>query len=128
MEIIGGFGADFLFLYAPFVQTFTAPTTGNWSIDAFGGQGGEANMADGGLGAEAAGILFLTAGEVLDIVTGGQGSGVLGDLLGGGGGGGSFVYSAAVPEPSTWVMMLAGFAGLGLAGARAARRRDRAAA
>jgi PEP-CTERM motif len=31
--------------------------------------------------------------------------------------------SAAVPEPSTWSLMLAGFAGLGLAGARAARKR-----
>jgi hypothetical protein len=29
---------------------------------------------------------------------------------------------AAVPEPATWAMMLAGFAGLGLAGYRGARR------
>jgi hypothetical protein len=27
----------------------------------------------------------------------------------------------AVPEPSTWIMMLAGFAGLGMAGWRARR-------
>jgi hypothetical protein len=33
--------------------------------------------------------------------------------------------SASVPEPSTWIMMLAGFAGLGLAGLRRAARRRR---
>jgi hypothetical protein len=31
--------------------------------------------------------------------------------------------ATAVPEASTWAMMLVGFAGLGLAGCRAARRR-----
>ena len=37
--------------------------------------------------------------------------------------------SAPVPEPSTWVMMLAGFAGLGVvARRRAAKRRAAAAA
>jgi hypothetical protein len=30
--------------------------------------------------------------------------------------------SPGVPEPSTWLMMLAGFAGLGLAGYRASRK------
>ena len=29
---------------------------------------------------------------------------------------------SAVPEPSTWAMLALGFAGLGLAGARSARR------
>jgi PEP-CTERM motif len=39
--------------------------------------------------------------------------------------GSSFTFvqvSGAIPEPSTWAMMLLGFAGLGLAGARKARR------
>ena len=36
------------------------------------------------------------------------------------GSGGSFTLS--VPEPSTWAMMLAGFAGIGFAGYRARRR------
>jgi len=31
--------------------------------------------------------------------------------------------AAAAPEPSTWALMLAGFAGLGLAGYRKARNR-----
>jgi hypothetical protein len=37
------------------------------------------------------------------------------------------VASRAVPEPSTWAMMLAGFAGLGFAGYRAARKNTAAA-
>jgi hypothetical protein len=36
--------------------------------------------------------------------------------------------SAPVPEPSTWVMMLAGFAGLGIAARRRAAKRRAAAA
>jgi hypothetical protein len=56
----------------------------------------------------------------LDIVVGGAGlTGNFGGIWGGGGGGGSFVYTASsVPEPSTWGMLLIGFAGLGFAGYR----------
>jgi hypothetical protein len=36
--------------------------------------------------------------------------------------------SAPVPEPSTWAMMLIGFAGLGFAGYRASRRESAATA
>jgi PEP-CTERM motif len=35
----------------------------------------------------------------------------------------SFVLTTPVPEPSTWAMMLAGFAGLGFAGYRASRQK-----
>jgi hypothetical protein len=34
--------------------------------------------------------------------------------------------ATSAPEPATWVMMLAGFAGLGSFGHRVGRRRDRA--
>ncbi len=37
------------------------------------------------------------------------------------GGGFGFTYNTSVPEPSTWAMMLLGFAGLGFAGYRRAR-------
>jgi hypothetical protein len=36
--------------------------------------------------------------------------------------GGEFILGSAVPEPSTWAMMLVGFAGLGFAGYRSTRR------
>jgi hypothetical protein len=72
------------------------------------------------LGSE--GTFFLTAGTTLDIVAGGAGlTGDFGGIWGGGGGGGSFVFTA-VPEPSTWAMMVAGFAFLGFAGYRKAAR------
>ena len=35
---------------------------------------------------------------------------------------GQFVTGSTIPEPATWAMMLAGFAGLGLAGRRASRK------
>ena len=41
---------------------------------------------------------------------------------GSGGFGFDFAVGGAVPEPSTWAMMLAGFAGLGFAGYRASRK------
>jgi hypothetical protein len=37
-------------------------------------------------------------------------------------GSGDFVLGGAIPEPSTWAMMLVGFAGLGFAGYRSSRR------
>ena len=40
-------------------------------------------------------------------------------------GGGTTQFSAAVPEPSTWAMLLLGFAGLGYAASRRSRRRSR---
>jgi hypothetical protein len=42
------------------------------------------------------------------------------------GGGGAFLVGVAVPEPTTWAMMLIGFAGLGYAGYRQAKRVSRA--
>jgi hypothetical protein len=41
---------------------------------------------------------------------------------GSGGFGFDFALGGAVPEPSTWAMMLVGFAGLGFAGSRSTRR------
>ncbi len=41
---------------------------------------------------------------------------------GSGGFGFDLAVGGAVPEPSTWAMMLVGFAGLGFAGYRSARR------
>ena len=94
---------------------------------AIGGQGGGAVavVPFGGYGAGVGGEVYLTQGTELDIVVGGAGQSL---FFAGGGGGGSFVWDPtaippqpAVPEPSTWAMMLIGFAGLGYAGYRSRR-------
>jgi hypothetical protein len=80
-------GTTFGYTYSS--VTFTVQTTGTYDITAYGAQGGGANGATGGLGAEISGDFNLVAGEVLTIVVGGQGA--AGGNQGGGGGGGSFV-------------------------------------
>jgi hypothetical protein len=40
----------------------------------------------------------------------------------------SILFAITVPEPSTWAMMLIGFAGLGLVGYRASRQMTKATA
>jgi YD repeat-containing protein len=49
------------------------------------------------------------------------GKGFLGDIVTGLGNPGGSAFQAGVPEPSTWAMMLFGFAGLGFAGWRRAK-------
>lgn len=112
------------FSYTGSVVSYVIPTTGVYDILAFGAQGGSgATSGDiGGYGAEVGGDILLSAGTDLRIVVGGAGStGDFDGLWGGGGGGGSFV-SSAVPEPSTWAMLLLGFAGLGFIGYRSSRK------
>jgi hypothetical protein len=115
--------------YTGSVVDYVIPTQGTYWIEAAGAQGGGGNTIDpangqGGFGAEVGGYIRLPAGFVLDIAIGGGGESSLGG--GGGGGGGTFVWAAtavpAIPELSTWAMILIGFAGLGCAGYR--RRRN----
>ena len=55
------------------------------------------------------GDITLQAGTDLKIVVGGQGvNGDFGTIWGGSGGGGSFVYTGAVPEPASAVLMALG--------------------
>ena len=77
-----------------YLVDYTIPTTGDYTIDAFGAQGGSNFVgAEGGLGAEIGGRFFLNAGNILVIAVGGQGEGF--DFPhGAGGGGGSFVFDA----------------------------------
>jgi hypothetical protein len=115
--------------YTGSVQYFTVINTGFNPqfiiIGAGGGQGGgNALGLPGGQGATAEGE-FLTpdlAPVELEIIVGGSGS----SGGGGGGGGATYVYEVTAPEPSTWVMMLIGFAGLGYAGRHASRKPARA--
>ncbi|MGB7976410.1 MAG: PEPxxWA-CTERM sorting domain-containing protein, partial [Roseiarcus sp.] len=109
-----------VFNYTGTMVEYTIPTTGFYEVAAIGAQGGP-EFGPGGYGAGVGGAVFLDAGTELDIVVGGAGGAGL-EVFGSGGGGGSFVWDPTaipvqpVPEPSTWAMMLIGFAGLGYAG------------
>jgi hypothetical protein len=116
------------FGYTGSVEEYTIPKSAFYFVAAIGAQGGSGNggAEAGGDGAAVGGEVYLTQGTDLDIVAGGAGTSIAG--LDGGGGGGSFVWDPVaipvqpVPEPSTWAMMLLGFAGLGYAGWRARRQ------
>jgi hypothetical protein len=116
------------FGYTGSVEEYTIPKSAFYFVAAIGAQGGSGNggAEAGGDGVAVGGEVYLTQGTDLDIVAGGAGTSIAG--LDGGGGGGSFVWDPVaipvqpVPEPSTWAMMLLGFAGLGYAGWRARRQ------
>jgi hypothetical protein len=116
------------FGYTGSVEEYIIPKSAFYFVAAIGAQGGSGNggAEAGGDGAAVGGEVYLTQGTDLDIVVGEAGISIVG--LNGGGGGGSFVWDPVaipvqpVPEPSTWAMMLLGFAGLGYAGWRARRQ------
>ncbi len=98
---------DQMFANTGTIQYWTVPTTGTYSIFAYGAQGGNGAGNLGGLGAEVGGYINLIAGEQIDVVVGARGSnGGFGDLYGGGGGGGTFVFSAL-----SWPLVVAGGGG-----------------
>jgi hypothetical protein len=82
--------ATTVFNFTGGLQTFIAPVTGVYEIDAFGASGGGNHHVPGGLGAEVSGDVLLTQGDNLTILVGGRGSANVGDS--GGGGGGSFIF------------------------------------
>jgi hypothetical protein len=115
--------------YTGGVQFFTVMNTGFTQefiqIGAGGGEGGANGLGvPGGQGAVAIGELLTPdlAPVELEIIVGGPGS----SGSAGGGGGATYVYEVTAPEPSTWVMMLIGFAGLGCAAHRASGKTARA--
>jgi hypothetical protein len=122
-----------LFGYTGSIVDYVAPSTGLYFIQAVGAQGGSvkpeqgsggSNGLPGGYGAVLSGDVTLDKGTKLEIVVGqGGGYGFWSFCCGGGGGGGSFVWenaATAIPEPSTFALMLIAFAGLGFLGHRKA--------
>ena len=104
------------------------------------GDGTELFGQDNAIPIDSAGITFgtnapgsLNGGYTLQFLTGGEygecASAVVCGFIAGPGGDGNLYYAlgpttitqTAVPEASTWAMLLLGFAGLGLAGSRRAR-------
>jgi hypothetical protein len=77
------------------MQTFTVVTSGTYTIEAWGAQGGTPTSGTtfhGGNGAYVKGTFTLTAGDVITVLVGQQGLGVPEH---GGGGGGSFVVKGS---------------------------------
>ncbi|MEJ0047919.1 MAG: YncE family protein [Rhodospirillales bacterium] len=80
-----------VFKYTGGVQSCTIPFTGSYAVSAMGANGGNAHGGAGGQGAYVQSVYQFTAGQVLNIVVGGAGSGgslniIYGDTGGGGGG------------------------------------------
>ena len=94
--------------YTGSAQFFTVTTSGNYDISAFGGKGGDAPHATGGLGGEETGRFALTAGEHLKIVVGGNG----GNGFMAAGGGGTFVF-ADIGAGGAYVPLIIGGGGGG---------------
>jgi len=81
------------------VQQFTVPITGNYGIRALGASGGSVNVScqtSGGFGADMYGEFALTAGQVILILVGQEGSlsSGSGNSKDGGGGGGTYVTTS----------------------------------
>ena len=131
VNIVGPVGPSEI-SYTGSVIDYAIPVAGSYFIQAVGAQGGSGEVdltsdAIGGYGALVSGDVNLGAGTILEILVGGGGA--VGHTAtmehevfsAGGGGGGTFIWAVTpIPEPSTWAMMLLGFAGLGL-GCRKAR-------
>jgi hypothetical protein len=79
--------------YTGSVQTFTAPTNGTYTLEAWGAQGGNdpsnPNAIFGGRGGYAKGDVYLTAGQTIQVFVGQQGSGCMNSSWRSTGGGGA---------------------------------------
>ncbi|WVW79172.1 hypothetical protein I302_101138 [Kwoniella bestiolae CBS 10118] len=84
------------FAFTGAVNTFTAPSDGDYFFTVQAGSGGTSDAAEytsyGGSAAQVNSTIFLTRNTVLNIVVGGQ-AGTAASSFGAGGGGGSFVYT-----------------------------------
>jgi hypothetical protein len=94
------------------IQTWTVPTTGTYTVEAYGASGGDASTWFGGNGAEVIGEFNFTAGDVITVLVGqagddGANNGV-DQYMGGAGGGGSFVL-----QNGTLIAAAAGGGGAG---------------
>ena len=86
-------GGTQTFNFTGAVQAFTAPVSGNYTLEAWGAQGGNdpmnPNTSLGGRGGYSKGDVYLTAGTTLYVFVGGQGVGCLNSTWKSTGGGGA---------------------------------------
>lgn len=87
------------FPYTGRVQKFEAPYTGYYLLETWGAQGGSISGYTGGYGGYARGVVYLSKGEELYVVSGGAGTGATRpaqSLTGGYNGGGSVTANSGV--------------------------------
>lgn len=89
------------------IQKWTVPSSGLYSIQALGAQGGGIH---GGLGADITGEFFLSGGDVIHILVGQQGLADAASPNGVGGGGGTFVVKAPATSVND-ILVIAGGGG-----------------
>ena len=77
------------FTYTGGIQSFVVPSTGNYKLEVWGAQGGDASPYYGGMGGYASGTIDLTAGQTIYIYVGQVGQGAGGGSAWNGGGGGT---------------------------------------
>ena len=97
------------FAYTGSIETYTAPSTGDYWIEAAGAEGGSATSSTvgPGRGATVGGKFQLTAGTALRVLVGQQAL-APSPGWGNGGGGGSFVTMAAASLPNDQPLLVAG--------------------
>jgi hypothetical protein len=104
------------FNYTGSIETYTIETTGIYTINAFGAQGGSSDGNVGRLGGQLGGDITLDQGTILSILVGQRGfdgsNGTDGGSNGGGGGGGgTFVATILNGTPTILISAGGGFGG-----------------
>jgi hypothetical protein len=104
------------FNYTGTLDTVNITTTGVYTIDAFGAQGGTTDGSPGGAGGNLKANFNLNAGTILSILVGGRGGDGNSGLNGGGvsfagGGGGTFVATKLSGTPTIVLSAGGGFGG-----------------
>jgi hypothetical protein len=93
VQSINPLGGSQVFSYTGSTQTFTAPVSGVYTLEAWGAQGGNdpvyPNTALGGRGGYAKGDVYLAAGSTIYVYVGEQGSGCMNSTWKSTGGGGA---------------------------------------
>lgn len=92
------------------IQLWTVPSTGNYTIDAYGARGGYGGALVAGLGARILGTFSLTAGDKIRILVGQMGTDI--NSLTAGGGGGTFIMKETGSSTSD-IYVIAGGGGGG---------------
>lgn len=95
------------------IQLWTVPKTGNYTIEAYGAQGGNADTATGGLGARIKISTMFVKNDIIKILCGQQGgtasvaSSYNHPAIAGGGGGGTYIYNVTTSS----IILIAGGGG-----------------